>query len=136
MPISSAIASAAACFNRSLSSVRGSFFFDSSSSLSTRLNGSWSATGLGSTAESGCHLLDLPPPEAGRFVESGDARYGVSISSGGPSWNETLRPFPDCGRGGVGLNNSGLAKGLVDRLGGSVTCKLEHYIWGALELPS
>ena len=51
------------------------------------------------------------------FAESGDLRYGVPISSGGPSRNETWRPFPDCGRWGVGLNRSGLARGL---LGGSV----------------
>ena len=83
--------SAAACFSLSLSSGRVSFFFDSSSSLSPRLNGSWSATGSGLAVDRGCHLLALPPLETTLFVESGDARYPTSISSGGPSWKETRR---------------------------------------------
>lgn len=74
--------------------------------------------------ESGCHLLVLPMLEGGRLTGSGEARRPISISSGGPSWNETRRPFPDCGRGGVGLNRSGFANGRDGRLGGSITGQL------------
>lgn len=38
-----------------------------SSSLSPRLNGSFSATGDGSTVDNGCHLLALPPVELRRL---------------------------------------------------------------------
>lgn len=38
-----------------------------SSSLSPRLNGSFSATGEGSTVDNGCHLLALPPVELRRL---------------------------------------------------------------------
>ena len=72
-PISSAIASAAACFSRSLSSGLASFFLLSSSSLSPKLNGSWSVTGLGSTFANGCHLLFFPlAPEEGRLMGEAD----------------------------------------------------------------
>lgn len=64
-PISPAIASAVASFICSLSPAvlcsldLGSF----SSSLSPRLNGSFSETGDGSTVDKGCHLLGLLPAD-------------------------------------------------------------------------
>lgn len=64
------MASAAAFRNLSSSSstllppLSGLSLVSLSSSLSPRLKGSFSAMGLGSTADSGCHLLVLPP-EAG-----------------------------------------------------------------------
>ena len=45
----------------------------------------------------------------------------MSISCGGPSWNETRRPdWVDWGLGGVGLNRSGFARGRLERLGGTL----------------
>lgn len=79
----SAIASAAAL--RSLSSasasassvlappLSGLSLASLSSSLSPRLKGSFSAMGLGSTVDSGCHLLALVPPGASLGVFLGDA---------------------------------------------------------------
>lgn len=58
------MASAVACFNLSVSSILISLFpalsfISLSSSLSPRLNGSFSTMGFGSTEDSGCHLLVL-----------------------------------------------------------------------------
>lgn len=53
-------------------------------------------------------------------MESGDARYPTSISSGGPSWKDTRRSPPDRDRAGVGLKRSGFAKGRVGRRGVSI----------------
>lgn len=69
----SAIASAAAFLSLSSESSESSSLMpvlsglslaSLSSSLSPRLKGSFSAMGLGSTEDSGCHLLDLPPEAA------------------------------------------------------------------------
>lgn len=78
------IASAVACLSCSLSGtvVCSLVLVSFSSSLSPRLNGSFSATGEGSTVAKGCHLLDLLPL---------DTLRPVSISVGGPSWKETFR---------------------------------------------
>lgn len=109
--MSSAIASAVAFCNRSVSSALGSLVFVSfSSSLSPTLKGSCSATGEGSTVDKGCHLLCLLPADPVRLTGSG-LRLMLRISSA-PSWNETLRLS---GVAGVGLKRSGLASGLVDR---------------------
>lgn len=67
------IASAAAFRSRSSSSstllplLSGLSLASLSSSLSPRLNGSFSAMGLGSTADSGCHLLALPAEPGASF---------------------------------------------------------------------
>ena len=87
-----------------------------SSSLSPRLKGSLSATGLGSTFDKGSHLLGLP---AGEGFRSGREPGGIPISSGAPSWNDTLRGAVD-GIEGVGLKSSGFARGRVVRRGGAV----------------
>lgn len=69
----SAIASAAAFLSLSSESsvssnlmpaLSGLSLASLSSSLSPRLKGSFSAMGLGSTEDNGCHLLDLPPEAA------------------------------------------------------------------------
>ena len=118
-PMLSAMASAAAFLSRSASSVftPARSFVSFSSSLSPRLNGSLSPspTGLGSTVDSGCHLLCLPG--VGALSPAPD--FGLLISSGGPPWNDTFRPSPDLGVAGVGLKRSGLASGRVERRGGS-----------------
>jgi hypothetical protein len=58
------MASAVACFSRSVSSILISLlsFTSRSSSLSPRLKGSFSTIGFGSTGDSGCHLLALAVP--------------------------------------------------------------------------
>lgn len=79
-PMVSDMASAAAFFSRSASSALTSLpptrsLVSFSSSLSPKLNGSLSPspTGLGSTADSGCHLLCL---------------LGVEALSPGPGWDD------------------------------------------------
>lgn len=74
----SAIASAVACFNRSVSSILISLapavlsFISRSSSLSPRLKGSFSTIGFGSTEDRGCHLLALAvPPGPGAVASFG-----------------------------------------------------------------
>lgn len=64
-PTSLDIASAVAFLSWSLSgtAVCSLVLISFSSSLSPRLNGSFSATGEGSTVDNGCHLLDLLAPE-------------------------------------------------------------------------
>lgn len=99
-----------------------------SSSLSPRLNGSLSPTGLGSTVESGCHLLDFPPEPGAAAVVMDDGfgfvdEYISWISSGGPSWNDTLRLFPGEGRRSESLaperKRLGFASGRLDVRGGA-----------------
>lgn len=76
-------------------------------------------------------MLDLPlPPDGGRLVGSaGDVgRCWIPISSGGPSWKETCLPASDWGRGGVGLNRSGLARGRLERRGGAEADQSRTYV--------
>jgi hypothetical protein len=49
----------------------------------------------------------------------GEAEYISLISSGGPSWNDTLRAVPGDGRRSLGLNRFGLASGRLDVRGGA-----------------
>lgn len=134
----SAIASAAALRNLSASSAPAPFEPDPlpapapavvvvvalslrsfSSSLSPRLKGSLSVIGLGSTADSGCHLLCLLPGgvAVSRAPSFGDELY-ASISSVS-SLKATLRPSLGLGDldGGGGLNKLGFARGLGSRMG-------------------
>lgn len=106
-------------------------FASFSSSLSPRLKGSLSATGLGSTVDNGCHLLVLAPLTGVVLVGAvavvvedgfGEAEYMSLISSGGPSWNDTLRlplgerrPEPAV----PGRNKLGFARGRLDVRGGA-----------------
>lgn len=84
----------AAFFNLSVSSLRRSSFFPSSSSSSPRAKGSLSSSGAGATDVRGCHFLALPL----LGVDDGLARSKASTSSTGP----------DCGGLGWGLKRSGL----------------------------
>lgn len=140
-PIVPDMASAAAFLSRSASSVLTSFpptrSLDSfSSSLSPRLKGSLSAspTGLGSTEDNGCHLLDLPG--VGAFSPALGLGESRLISSGGPPWNDTFRPSADFGVAGVGLKRSGLASGRVERRGAPAHVSDIAYIQGGCYLPS
>lgn len=122
----SAIASAVACRTLSVSSILISLLplvlslASRSSSLSPRLNGSFSAIGLGSTVDSGCHLLvlaaPLPPPGAAAAAAAatslggsfGEALYASMSST--VSRNETFLPSFGLGdlEGGGGLKKLGL----------------------------
>lgn len=119
-PIDPVTASAVVFGSRSASSALLSFALISlSSSLSPRLKGSFSATGEGSTADRGCHLLALLL-DRGCFVGFDDPEYRSSISSGGPLLNDTLLPPPAPAPAvGLDLKRSGLATGRGGFLGGA-----------------
>lgn len=111
-----------------------------SSSLSPRLNGSLSATGDGSTVDSGCHLLDLlavlrapalvfalllAVPLALLALLLVLAENESWISSGGPSWKDTLRRSGEA-EALLLLNRSGLACGRGGRGGGTIITLLAY----------
>lgn len=126
--VSSAFTSPVGGFSTALFSFPFGGSFSFSSSLSPRLNGSFSATGDGSTIDSGCHLLDLPP---GAAPPNATPCLGMlllvspvsppGISSGGPSWKATRRALLGDWEWDLSRNRSGFANGRVGR-GGS---------WGA-----
>lgn len=84
-----------------------------SSSLSPRLKGSFSAMGLGSMVDSGCHLLGRAPPDGAAPSLGGSLGEGSYRSmSSTSSRKATLRsPAPGLGEadGGGGLKRLGLA---------------------------
>jgi hypothetical protein len=116
-------------FSLSASSALLSFLISFSSSLSPKLKGSLSAspTGLGSTADNGCHLLCFPA-DASFAGTRGEVRYSSRSSGEGVGLNETFRPSDERGGVGVGLKRSGLARGRVERRAWeSVRCLVRHY---------
>jgi hypothetical protein len=95
------MASAAACLSLSPSSFFAPpppalSFVSFSSSLSPRLNGSLSVMGLGSTADSGCHLLAFPGAGVPSLAVVAFDALRASMSST-PSLKATRRP--SCGFG-------------------------------------
>lgn len=92
-----------------------------SSSLSPKLNGSFSMTGEGSTADIGCHLLGLAATGGGS-VDLGlfGPEYMSFTSSDGASWNVTFRiPAGDLRPDALLFRNKlGFANGRLDVLGG------------------